>query len=370
MNRHAVSTVTVLAATMAFLVLPGVVFAKDKGDVTTEAATAEVPTSTEDPPADIPPPEETTEPPAPVETTEPAEPADSGDEPEPAPPAPADPADAGGGSSPSGGYSEPAPDPPDRVVPESSSTVEPTGYESPSGGSEVNRVDSDADSAHSGRAKGETVGCRAANRVDVGEVGDNQAVHGSLGGCVASEVGIESLNQPVTVGDVTFTFDVDNTPDGPVLSFTTNVPFTGSLFVKGGPNHFQCDFEAVMLGTCHAPVNDNNDRFFGFSHVDVCVSTPETPPIVPPTVTETPPGGNQPAGGGGGGGQQQDQQEVAQEQEEEEVAPPGVTPAGVPVATAAPPGEELPFTGLDPAWLVLLGAGLLCGGALVRRQVS
>jgi hypothetical protein len=144
------------------------------------------------------------------------------------------------------------------------------------------------------------------------------------------------------IDGIEFTFTIDQTPRGEKLRFTTDEPFTGTILVKGGPFHFTCTFrDPVTSGTCHAPVNPNNDNndFYDISHVDVCVEEFPTPPGGPGPDREV----EQEFGGGG----------------------PGPTA----VATAAP-AESLPFTGLDAHWLLLVGGSLLGCGALVRKRIA
>jgi hypothetical protein len=164
---------------------------------------------------------------------------------------------------------------------------------------------------------------------------------------------------------ITFTFTVTNTPSGPVITWTSDVPFTGTIFVKGGPSFpgFPCAYvnaTADASGNCHAPLNPNSGKFYGVSHIDICPGG-----VVPPPPINTPGGspgaGGTPGGQGGTGGRQQGG--VAGE--ETRGGSPAVASAA---AVAAARGEQLPFTGLNPLWLVLIAGGLICGGTVLRGR--
>ena len=166
-------------------------------------------------------------------------------------------------------------------------------------------------------------------------------------------------------------------PDGTVLTITetsqgvinvtvSGAPggsYSGTLFVKGGPSDpgNPCVFNAVPNGasqSCTAPVNPNNGKFFGVSHVDAC----------PPGVVPTPTPGNNPSGGGGGdrgGGQRE---ERARERERRRAAAREGSTAPVAATAVAAPGGQLPVTGLPVALLVLVGSGLLASGFAIRRM--
>ncbi|HJU57155.1 MAG TPA: SpaA isopeptide-forming pilin-related protein [Actinomycetota bacterium] len=89
---------------------------------------------------------------------------------------------------------------------------------------------------------------------------------------------IELRVQPVadgtyTDGTLTVTIDVRDTADGPVFDFSSNIG-VDSVFVKGGNNGnlytYDPPAEATADTGLHAPVNPNNDLFFGLSHISFC----------------------------------------------------------------------------------------------------
>ena len=95
-----------------------------------------------------------------------------------------------------------------------------------------------------------------------------------------------------------------------VVDFTVTGAVVVAVAVKGGPNTNLYDYRpgSVTTGTAlHSPVNPNNLKFYGLSHISFCYVPAGT--TVPPGVT--PPG----------------------------VTPPGVTPPGV-----TPPGTTTPGT--------------------------
>ena len=154
-------------------------------------------------------------------------------------------------------------------------------------------------------------------------------------------------------------------PDGTTLTFVETSQgevtftvsggsgsFTGTIFVKGGPESlgpgFACVFNGATSGTCHAHVNPNNGKFYGVSHIDACPGQ-----FVPPGNTP----GNNPGSNKGGGGKKDGGDQADK---------PRRSPAAAGAAVAAQPGDELPFTGQPILWLLLLGSGLLGSGAALR----
>ena len=165
---------------------------------------------------------------------------------------------------------------------------------------------------------------------------------------------------------ITFTFTITNTANGPVLTWTSDQPFTGTIFVKGGPDFpgFPCIYAnatADASGACHAPLNPKNpnNQFYGISHIDICPGG-VTPPLTPGTTPGAP---GAPGTGGGPGGAAGKQQQGRKGREGG-----GAAPAVASVAAAGVAGEQLPFTGLNSLWLVLIGTALLSGGVLQARR--
>jgi uncharacterized repeat protein (TIGR01451 family) len=77
-----------------------------------------------------------------------------------------------------------------------------------------------------------------------------------------------------TDGILVVTVDVRDTTDGPVFDWTSNIG-VDAVFVKGGPNgnFYQYDPpgpEATADTGLHAPVNPQNNQFFGLSHISFC----------------------------------------------------------------------------------------------------
>jgi hypothetical protein len=92
-------------------------------------------------------------------------------------------------------------------------------------------------------------------------------------------------------GTLTVTIVVRDTADGQVFDFTSNIG-VDQVIVKGGPNAniYTYPTEATSDTGLHAPVNPNNDMFFGLSHISFCydVEAPTTtPPTTAPTTTST-----------------------------------------------------------------------------------
>lgn len=75
-------------------------------------------------------------------------------------------------------------------------------------------------------------------------------------------------------GLLTVTIDVRDTASGPVFDWSSNIG-VDAIFVKGGPdgNLYQYDPpgpEVTSDTGLHAPVNPQNDMFFGLSHISFC----------------------------------------------------------------------------------------------------
>jgi hypothetical protein len=92
-----------------------------------------------------------------------------------------------------------------------------------------------------------------------------------------------TVNNPSsgTFGGVTIS--VTNTAKGPELSFTTNSAslLVTSVVVKGGPNANLYDYGAPGVQAdsgLHSPLNTNNGKWFGLSHVCFFTDKKKTPP--------------------------------------------------------------------------------------------
>lgn len=73
------------------------------------------------------------------------------------------------------------------------------------------------------------------------------------------------------VGDVEITIDVYSTPNGPEFNFTSP-DYVNSILVKGGPNAnlYSYGSPGVQSDTAlHAPLNSNNGKWYGLSHLCV-----------------------------------------------------------------------------------------------------
>lgn len=74
-----------------------------------------------------------------------------------------------------------------------------------------------------------------------------------------------------TQGPLTVTIDVRDTDDGPVFDWTSNIG-VDAVFVKGGPGGLLYVYDPESTGDTglHAPVNPENDKFYGLSHLSFC----------------------------------------------------------------------------------------------------
>ena len=147
-------------------------------------------------------------------------------------------------------------------------------------------------------------------------------------------------------GTLTVTIDVMDTDDGPVFDWTSNIG-VDAVFVKGGPNGtlYLYDPPAESTGDTglHAPVNPNNDKFFGLSHVSFCydedegtttTSTTSTTSTTTTSTTSTTMGES-------------------------------TTTTAMGDVTTTTTSGELPRTGSTAGPMLALGAALLVGGALL-----
>jgi hypothetical protein len=107
------------------------------------------------------------------------------------------------------------------------------------------------------------------------EVGDN-ATCGGLApeGATWIELKVDPVEDGTfTDGTLTVTIDVTDTNAGPVFSWTSNIG-VDAVFVKGGPGGLLYTYDPPAESTgdtgLHAPVNPNNGKFYGLSHVSFC----------------------------------------------------------------------------------------------------
>ncbi|TCO49069.1 hypothetical protein EV646_10346 [Kribbella antiqua] len=86
------------------------------------------------------------------------------------------------------------------------------------------------------------------------------------------------------------------TKTGDLVNFTATGGSVLGAIIKGGPNANFYDYRpgGTIAGVgLHTPVNDNNGKYYGISHVSFCVGegttpTPTETPTTTPTPTETP----------------------------------------------------------------------------------
>jgi LPXTG-motif cell wall-anchored protein len=168
-------------------------------------------------------------------------------------------------------------------------------------------------------------------------------------------------------GTVTVTIDV--TPDeenGPTFDWTSDVP-VDAIFVKGGPGGLLYVYEPPATeGTgLHAPVNPNNDKFYGLSHISFCYgehdSTTTTEKHDSTTTSEKHESTTT-----------SEKHETTTTSEKHETTTTMADETTTTMAdestttmadvTTTVPGDELPRTGNNTGPLVALGAMLLAGG--------
>jgi hypothetical protein len=83
----------------------------------------------------------------------------------------------------------------------------------------------------------------------------------------------------MTSGPVTVTLKIVGTSAGQVVSFEVIGGVTNKVYVKGGPGGNLYNYCCPMDEACgvasdcglHAPVNPNNNEYYGVSHVDFCL---------------------------------------------------------------------------------------------------
>jgi LPXTG-motif cell wall-anchored protein len=156
------------------------------------------------------------------------------------------------------------------------------------------------------------------------------------------------------------TIDVTDTADGPVFDWTSNIG-VDAVFVKGGNNGtlYLYDPPAESTGDTglHAPVNPNNDKFFGLSHISFCYDEDQattsttaeetTSTTVEETTSTT---------------VEETTSTTAEETTSttsEETSTTAVSPS------TTTPGGQLPRTGSSVSPMLGIGAALLIGGGLL-----
>ena len=72
-------------------------------------------------------------------------------------------------------------------------------------------------------------------------------------------------------GTLSVTITVVSTPAGPTFNFTSNIG-VDAVLVKGGPdgNLYEYDPEVKSGTGLHAPLNPNNGKYYGLSHISFC----------------------------------------------------------------------------------------------------
>lgn len=344
------------AATLALLIGPGAAWAQDEG-----AADATAPVQQADPPATPDPaPATTPDPSTTPEVTAPTDSQISSDTPDTS----ATDTTAAAATDTSSATSDTAVestapaettvDQPQAKVETSSQTVEDIGKAKTGGGSCLTKA-----AAPNGNGVGPPgPGC---TRID--------------GPQISSDPANPTVLPPIN--GVTIGIWVEDTPGGPlvhwqVLSGTFSGTDAIDIKVKGGPdpNGFTCQVtNATPTGVCHPPVNPNNGKFYGVSHVDVCPGSTTLPPVNQPPGT-TPGGGSGGVAGQVGSGGQNGQQGTKGSNGGKKGSS-GSSPSVSQPAVAAVPVQAsggLPVTGLAVLWLFLIGTGLLGGGALMRTR--
>jgi LPXTG-motif cell wall-anchored protein len=139
-------------------------------------------------------------------------------------------------------------------------------------------------------------------------------------------------------GTLTVTIDVTDTEDGPVFDWTSNIG-VDAVFVKGGPGGLLYLYDPPAESTgdtgLHAPVNPQNDKFFGLSHLSFCYDKDQATTTTSTTSTST----------------------------TSTTIGESTTTTAMGAVTTTTPSGELPRTGSTAGPMLGLGAALLVGGA-------
>ena len=132
------------------------------------------------------------------------------------------------------------------------------------------------------------------------------------------------------------TIDVTETEDGPVFDWTSNIG-VDAVFVKGGPGGLLYLYDPPAESTgdtgLNAPVNPQNDKFFGLSHLSFCYDKDQATTTTSTTSTTSTTVGE------------------------------STTTTAMGAVTTTTPSGELPRTGSTAGPMLGIGAALLVGGA-------
>jgi hypothetical protein len=188
------------------------------------------------------------------------------------------------------------------------------------------------------------------------------------------------------------------TVDDALFDWTSQIGID-AVIVKGGSNANVYFYDEATSDTdLHAPINPNNNKPFGLSHIEFCIdedvtttpttttTTPTTTTTTPTTTTTTPttttttPTTTTPGGGGGGG-----TTTTAPPTSTTTTTPPTVAPTTIHNTSTTATAEVLPttvrpgklaFTGIEDVvpigalalTLMTTGSGLLWAGSRRRRH--
>jgi LPXTG-motif cell wall-anchored protein len=144
-------------------------------------------------------------------------------------------------------------------------------------------------------------------------------------------------------GTLTVTIDVTDTEDGPVFDWTSNIG-VDAVFVKGGPGGLLYLYDPPAESTgdtgLHAPVNPQNDKFFGLSHLSFCYDKDQATTTTSTTTTST-----------------------TSTSTTSTTMGESTTTTAMGAVTSTTPSGELPVTGSTAGPMLGIGAALLVGGA-------
>jgi LPXTG-motif cell wall-anchored protein len=159
-----------------------------------------------------------------------------------------------------------------------------------------------------------------------------------------------------TDGVLSVTIDVRDTADGPVFDWTSNIG-VDAVFVKGGPiggTLYLYDPPAESTGDTglHSPVNPQNGKFSGLSHISFCYDTEQgtTSTTAEETTSTT---------------AEETTSTTAEETTSTTAEETTSTTAGAVSPTTTAPGGELPRTGGTISPMLGVGAALLASGGLL-----